>query len=254
MRYTIPYPFLAVMLLASGTASAQAGLSYERAAGLGLRHQAGGPALAADWAFGGEAAQVWQTRRSSDYALYGGARDAGLRPAESYLGIVYALPRGWGSSLEAGHAQESPIAPRRLTLTGQVHSALSDGRMLSVGLKYRVYDADAGSRFGAAGESTIANGYTLAPYRVPGAALAPSYQLQFSYQHSAASTFGLALGRDVETFTPYYEAPGSGPRQFTFTGQHWLTPSWALSYDVLSQDAASPLRLQGLRLGVRYRF
>ena len=43
-------------------------------------------------------------------------------------------------------------------------------------------------------------------------------------------------------------------RQFSFTGQHWLTPSWALSYDILSHDVASPLKLQGLRLGVRYRW
>jgi len=38
----------------------------------------------------------------------------------------------------------------------------------------------------------------------------------------------------------------------------WLTPSWALSYDLLSGDLAGPstLRLQGLglRFGVRYRF
>jgi hypothetical protein len=41
-------------------------------------------------------------------------------------------------------------------------------------------------------------------------------------------------------------------------GQHWLTPAWALSYDVLYNDPAnmSTLRLQGLglRMGVRYRF
>ena len=46
---------------------------------------------------------------------------------------------------------------------------------------------------------------------------------------------------------------GAGLRQFSFTGQHWLTPSWALSYDVLSSDPSS-FRLQGLRLGARYRF
>jgi hypothetical protein len=75
-----------------------------------------------------------------------------------------------------------------------------------------------------------------------------------NYQHSIASSFGLALGREVETFTPFHDSASSGARQLSFTGQHWLTPSWALSYDLLSQDAASPLRLQGLRLGMRYRF
>ena len=93
------------------------------------------------------------------------------------------------------------------------------------------------------------------PLRQPGAGFAPSYQLQMSYQHSAASTFGLALGREVETFTPFLDSSSSSQRQFAFTGQHWLTPSWALSYDLQPHDITSPLRLQGLlRLGVRYRF
>jgi hypothetical protein len=252
MRNAISFTLPAVMLLVSGVASAQVGLSLERT-GLGLKPQA---RAATDLAFGSEAAQVWQVRGPSDYALYSGARDwlqTGLRPAESYAGIVYSFSGGWGSSLEAGYVQESLVTPRSYALTGQLHTELSDGRMLSVGLKYRVYDTDA-SRFGAAGETTIGNGYTLAPYRVPGAVLAPSYQLQFSYQHSAASTFGMAVGRDVETFTPHFDLPSSGPRQFSFTGQHWLTPSWALSYDLMSQDATSPLRMYGLRLGVRYRF
>jgi len=58
----------------------------------------------------------------------------------------------------------------------------------------------------------------------------------------------------VESHAPNLES--AGQRQFTFTGQHWLTPSWALNYDVLTYDLASPLRSQNLRLGLgmRYRF
>ena len=241
MHHAISSALLAAALLGEGAVSAQSGL--------GLRPST---AQAADRAFGGEAAQLWQSQRPSDFALYGGSRETALWPAQSYAGIVYSLPRGWASSLEAGQALESPIAPRSYALTGQLHSALSDGRTMSVGLKYRVYDTDVGVRQSL--ESTPTNGFTLAPYRLPGASYSPSYQLQFSYQHSPASSFGLALGRDLETFTPHSDPLGSGPRQFSFTGQHWLTPSWALSYDVLSQDATAPLRALGLRLGVRYRW
>ena len=251
MRNAFVLLLVSAALLATGPVAAQSGLSLERA-GLGLR-PAGSPAVPADWAFGGEATQLWQARRDSDFSLYGGAREMpGLRPAESYAGIVYALPRGWGSSFEASQVDEMPGLPRSFSISGQLHSPLSEGRSLSVGIKYRVYDVDA--RFGGAPEPGFANGYALDPHRVAGAAIAPGYQLQLSYQYSAASTFGFALGRDVETFTPYYETPGSGPRQFSFTGQHWLTPSWALSYDVLSPDAQTPLRSMGLRLGMRYRW
>ena len=253
MRYATSFTLPAVMLLASSVASAQVGLSHDHT-GLGLKLQS---RAAADWAFGGEAAHTWQALSKNDYALYRGTRDmpqSGVRASETFSGIVHSYSGGWGSSFETSYVQESLVAPRSYALSGQLHNELSDGRILSVGLKYRVYDTDNLSRFGMAGESAIGYGYTLAPYRLPGAAYAPSYQLQFSYQHSAASTFGMALGRDVETFTPHFDLPSSGPRQFSFTGQHWLTPSWALSYDLMSQDATSLLRLYGLRLGVRYRF
>jgi len=251
MRHAITISLCATGLLVATTAGAESGLSMGRS-GLGLR-PAAVPA-AADWSFGGEAAHLWQARRSSEFSLYGGTREtAGPYPAQSYAGVVYALPRGWGSSLEAGQMPESPGLPRSFALTGQLHSPLSEGRAVSVGIKYRVYDID--SRFGpAAPDAGIGNGYALNSYRVPGTEPASGYQVQLNYQYSAASAFGFALGRDVETFTPYYEAPGSGPRQFSFTGQHWLTPSWALSYDVLSQDALTPLKSMGLRLGMRYRW
>jgi hypothetical protein len=256
MRYPYNLAFIAVFASASGAAMGQ--ISPERIAGLGLRSQTDIAPVPADLAFGSEAAHIWQTRRSFDYLLYSGARaapDFGLRAAESYGGIVYSLPGGWGSSIEAAYVQESPLSPRRYALTGQLHASFSEGRMLSVGLKYRVRDTDSGPGYGMAGEMPTGNGYALLPSRLYGAGLAPSYQLQMSYQHSASSTFGLALGREVETFTPFLDTNGPGPRQVMLTGQHWLTPSWALSYDLQPQDAASPLRLQGLlRLGVRYRF
>lgn len=252
MRYPPQLTVLILTALVPGAATGQAGLSLERAAGLGLKSQASVAAVPADPAFGGAATHAWQALRASDYALYGGSepRRLGLRAAESFGGIVYSSG-GWGSSLEAGYLHETPLAPRRYSLTGQVHTSVSEGRTLSVGLKYRAPDMEAGSRYGMPGEMS-ANGYTLAGPRPYGVAYAPSYQLQMSYQYSAAGAFGLAWGREVETFTPFSEL--SGPRQFAFTGQHWLTPTWALSYDLLPPDLASPLRMPGLRLGVRYRF
>lgn len=249
--------YAALLAFVTGTAMGEPGMARELVAGLGLQPRANAATLPADPAFGSDAARIWQASRSPDYTLYTGERSTsrlGLRADESYGGIVYSLPRGWGTSLEAGYAQESPQVPRRYTLTGQLHTSFSEGRTLSIGLKYRVHDMDGGLGYGAALDTPVMNGYTLAPSRHYGTGYAPSYQLQMSYQHSVASSFSLALGREVETFTPFHDPANSGPRQFMFTGQHWLTPSWALSYDVLSQDAATPLRTLGLRLGVRYRW
>jgi hypothetical protein len=256
MRQRFHLSVISLALVAAGAASlcaAQSGLSPQTS-GLGLKADSG--ASIAELLLGGDVPSLWQPK-GSDFTLYGGARDLpafGLGPAEAYSGVAYALPRGWGSSsLEAAYAQESRFAPRRYAVAGQVRTELSaPGRALSAGIKYRVYDMDAGARGLAPGESFVPNGYSLATSRDPG------YQLQFSYHHSVASSFGLALGRDVETYTSSYDPTSTAVRQLTFMGQHWLTPAWALSYDVLYIDPAnmSTLRSQGvgLRLGVRYRF
>jgi hypothetical protein len=256
MRYPFGFTLRAIALTATALpllCAAQARLSYEQS-GLGLKLQS---EVIAEPPHGGELAQLWQTRSPSDFALYGGSRELariGLGPAQTYGGVAYALPRGWRSSFEAGYTPESVFGPRRYALTGQVHAALSDRRALSAGIQYRVYDTDLGAR----GDAPLTNGYSLAPSRVQGTGFTPGYQLQFGYQHSAFTSFGLALGWEMETYTAASDPAGVYPRQLSFTGQHWLTSSWALSYDLLSGDLASPstLRFQGLglRLGVRYRF
>ena len=92
--------------------------------------------------------------------------------------------------------------PRRYTLTGQLHTSLSEGRALSVGLKLTGrWIADSGLRYGAnrrdaSQQQLLAGAVVPVQRRFP-----PSYQLQMSYQHSTASSFGLALGREVETVT-----------------------------------------------------
>lgn len=254
MRYSFKFSFVAVALAAiTGVATAATGISVERA-GLGLK-----PPGASSHPIGGiglrhNVRDAWQLAEGGD-VMYGGVRESvrfGIRSAESFSGVYYPLSETWGASLESGVLQGTPLMPRRYSLAAQLHTTLAGGSGLSVGLKYRVYESDIGLRDGVAADAAGAYGYGLVPSRVPGASFGPSYQLQLSYHYNAANIFGLALGRELETFTPGFEVPGNGPR-LTFTGQHWLTPSWALSYDLLSNDPNS-FRLQGLRFGVRYRF
>jgi len=211
MRYRFEFTHTAIALAAatlSLTCAAQEGLSFDHP-GLGLRQ---GTVIGAD------------------------ALSAGR-----YGGVTYALPRGWGSSIAAGYTPESVLAPRQYALAGEVRTALSDHKALSVGIKYRVYDADPGP-----------------PGEASGIGFAPGYQVRLGYQHSALSLFGLAFGRDADLYASALDPTAPYPRQLSFTGLHWLTPSWAVSYDVLSGDLDSPssLRFQGLglRFGLRYRF
>ena len=244
---------LSALLLAVPVSCAQAanGLSMERA-GIGLKR----PPAPAESA----ALRPWRsdfalaaTAPDSSATAYGGLRDRtrlGLASPESFGGISYAISERIAGYLELGIMEGSAVAPRRYSLSGQLQTAFDSGSGMSLGLTWRVYEPDYGARLGA--DMGPANGYSLVPVRTPGTGLGPSYQLQLHYQYNPTTTFGLVLGRELETFTAVFDSPG-GPRQYSFTGQHWLTPSWALSYDVLSNDPSS-FRLQGLRLGVRYRF
>ena len=256
MRYSLKFSLLALALAAMpGAAAAVTGLSAERA-GVGLKladasHAGGGIGLRV------ARPEAWQVAASeaSDEVAYSRIRDTvrlGARATEYLSGVYFPLSEAWGASLESGVLPGSPLLPRRYSLAGQLHTAFAGGGGLSIGLKYRIYESDMGVRDGVPLDAAGTYGYTLVPLRAPGASPGSSYQVQLSYQYNPANIFGLAYGRELETFTPGFEVPGNGPR-LTFTGQHWLTPSWALSYDLLSNDPNS-FRLQGLRFGVRYRF
>lgn len=175
----------------------------------------------------------------------------GPQTTESYGGVLYRLAENWGSSLEAGVTQDTLFTSRRYSLFGQLHTTLFAGRELSLGLKY-VHDSSQASLVGLSGESSagVAGGDALAP-RFGGGA---SYQLQLSYLYGVRNTVGLAYssGRELEYFGLPYDALAD-TRQFMLTGQHWLSPNWALNYDLYSPDS-NLFRRQGLRLGLRYRF
>jgi len=238
----------------AGFAAAQAGLWDDRG-GLGLRPSQTGtnplPATAQ-----GDLPVRSPAPSSGDYRLFSGKRDLprlGTSSVETYSGVTYSLWRRWGSSFEAGVVPESVSAPRRYSLSGQLATALSGGRGVSVGLKYRQYDTGSdvrdrlySARFGGIGD----------PFTPLSAAsgFGSSYEVRLRYQYSTSSSFGLTLGRDLETLTPGLDAPANSERQLMFTGQHWLTPRWGLTYDLLSDEPGSSMRVQGLRLGVRYRF
>ncbi len=237
----------------AGLAAAQAGL-WDDHGGLGLRPSNTGPAISPATAESAPGAPSF-TPSHRDYWLYSGVRDVprfGASSAESYSGLAYSLSPNWESTVEAGVVPESVGSPRRYSLAGQLGTALAGGRGVSVGLKYRQYDT--GSDVGAGPYAVLLGraGQAISPLAASG--FESSYEVRLRYHYSASSSFGLALGRDLETLTPGLDAPANGERQLMFTGQHWLTPRWGLTYDLLSDEPGGSMRVQGLRLGVRYRF
>jgi len=192
--------------------------------------------------------------------LYSGVRAtsrAGLQSAENFSGILYPLSERWLSSVEASMAQESLLASRRYSLSSQLHTTLSGGWGISLGLKRSVYGAESASLLSPNGTaaSGVTNGYLLAPAQYSESAATTSFQLQLDYPYGQRNLFGIAYasGRNAYLYSPPHR-PFHDTRQFMLTGQHWLTSSWALSYDVYAPESGSLLPRQGLKLGLRYRF
>lgn len=243
MRYAAQILIAVSSIAIAGLAAAQIGL-WSDSAGLGLR-----PSGAVATETPGDpyaAAQV----SSPDFTLYRGTRDTqrlGVVSSENYSGVTYPLSRRWGSSFEAGVIPESMSAPRRYSLSGEVGAALAKDHSLSVGLKLRHYDS--ASAIQPYSALSGGNGYALAP-----STFDSSYEVRLNYRYGESSSFGFALGRDLEALTPGLASPLNGDRQLMFTGQHALTPNWGLTYDLLSDDPGLSMRVQGVRLGVRYRF
>ena len=230
----------------AGLAAAQAGLWSDRG-GVGLR-----PSLPQSSAAQGSPYTDWQDPSSRDFELYRGTRQlqrSGVVSSEAYSGVTYSPSRRWGSSFEAGVVPESVTAPRRYSLAGEVGTALAKGQAVSVGLKLRQYDPAYGTEPYSALRSGIGNGYALTPSTIDS-----SYEVRLNYRYGETSSLGLALGRDLETVTPGLDSPGNGDRQFMLTGQHALSTNWGLTYDLLSDEPSLSMRVQGVRLGLRYRF
>ena len=243
MRYAVRILIGLGSITLAGYAAAQVGLWSDRG-GVGLRPSASAPQAT-------QTEPYAETQASSpDFSLYRGERDvqrSGSVSSENYSGFAYSFSRRWGSSIEAGVVPESVTAPRRYSLSGELGATLAKDRVLSLGLKLRHYDSTSEAAPYSALRGGIGAGHSLAP-----SAFDSSYEVRLSYRYGESSSFGLALGRDLETRTPGLDAPANGDRQFMFTGQHALTPNWGLTYDLLSDEPG--LRVQGVRLGLRYRF
>lgn len=194
-------------------------------------------------------------------AFYSGTRTApwlGLEHTQAIGGMRYPFSGNWISTIEASVDAGSPFAARGYGLFGQVQRALPGGFDVSLGLQYNVYESGAARLPGGAWDPAnpyYHQGLPLHP-AAAGTSATTGYELRLNYRYGERNTFGLTYGSGREfdyTRQMLGGYPGDG-RQFGLTGQHWLTPDWALSYGLMAQDQVGPQRGQGLRLGLRYRF
>jgi YaiO family outer membrane protein len=99
--------------------------------------------------------------------------------------------------------------------------------------------------------------YTFYTGRADDGAETTGHRFRFDYLYGKRSSVGLAytMGRQLET--PQSFGANLNPVDVSnlgVIGEHWFTPSWAVNYDALVEDAGVQGLRPELRLGLRYRF
>ncbi len=146
----------------------------------------------------------------------------------------------------------------RSTLSARVTQALPGGWGLGFGVRQTEYNFASGNLVSFSAERAFGSfrgAYTLYSNRAEGAGLGSAHRFEVNYLYGERNSVGLSYttGRDIENVAPPGTLALAEVRDWTLSGRHWLSPNWALTYDVLSQEQLL-YRRQGLRLGVSRSF
>ena len=147
----------------------------------------------------------------------------------------------------------------RYTLYTHMTRRLPGGWGLGFGVRQTEYNFASANLLALSAERSFGSfrgAYTLYSNRVEGSPLGSAHRFELSYLYGDRNTIGLSYttGRDMDSIAPSPGLALSDVRDWTLYGRHWLSPNWALTYDVLSQEQGPLLRRQGLRLGVSRSF
>lgn len=196
------------------------------------------------------------TRYAGGMVIYGGTRieqPPDIGQAGSYSGLRYPLSANWSSTVEASIHPAPAAAARAYSLVGRLDRTLPAGWGLSLGLRRNVQEYRAPVAQFDAGTWAYPLGQGLR-HAYPTTS-STGYELRLSYRYGERNSLGLSYS-SVRDFDVTLSWPGSYPaegRQYSLTGQHWLTPDWSLSYGLVANEQGGP-RGPGLRLGLRYSF
>jgi YaiO family outer membrane protein len=163
------------------------------------------------------------------------------------------------ASLADSYANALYEALPRYTLSNQISRSLPGGWGLGWGVRQSEYSYITTNLLSLSAEhawGSFRSGYTLYSSRADGSTLGSAHRFQVSYAYGDRNSVGLAytVGRDVENPALTLGMPLADIRDWSLSGRHWLSPNWAFTYDVLSQEHAYLNRRQGLRLGVSRSF
>lgn len=191
-------------------------------------------------------------------SVYGGTLEV-HRFSASDIDFTTGLQRPAGQNIAAlaeGNIHTLRETLPKYALFTHMTQALPGGWGLGFGVRHREYNFGTASLLAMSAQrnwGSVRGGYTLFS---DGSGVASTHRFRVSYAYGERNTVGLAYtaGRDLENLGLPLGLQMSDVRDWTLSGRHWLSPNWALTYDVLSQEQNGHYRRQGLRLGVSLNF
>ncbi|HEX6692600.1 MAG TPA: YaiO family outer membrane beta-barrel protein [Burkholderiales bacterium] len=205
-----------------------------------------------------EAAHAFAPRQT----LYGTLRETerfDLRDRELSAGYAHPFGTAWTAVLEASHSPEHNVLPDK-SFFGQLYWAAGGGWVLNGGARFSEY-TDTDTRILTAGVeryfSSYRASYTFYNGKPEDTGSASSHRLAFDhYYYGERSRVGMAVswGREVENVGPPSGIVTSDVRALSVVGRHWLTPEWAVAWELGTHEQGDFYRRTGGRLALRYRF
>ena len=194
--------------------------------------------------------------------LYGVVRETerfDLRDTELAASYYHPFGARWTGQIEASTSPEHNVLPETSVL-GQFTRAFEGGWVLSGGARFSEY-TDTSTRLLIAGIERYFGSYRVAytAYngKPDGASSAPSHRIaldHYYYNERSRIGFSVAWGSEVENVGPPTGVIVTDIRAISVVGRHWLTPNWALAWEIGTHEQGDFYRRTGGRLGLRYSF
>ncbi len=193
--------------------------------------------------------------------VYGGLRATerfNLKDSEAHAGLYFPLGETWNAVVEGSYSPTHEVLAQG-SVYGFLQKSFKGGWGLGLGLRHSEYTSTASNVASVLAERYWGNfrgAYTLYSGRPEGASSASSHRLQLSYYYDDRSNVGMSYtnGREVENVGPPRGVVATDVQSWSVSGQHWFTPSWAMTYDLIQHEQGTLYRRQGLQLGLRRSF
>jgi YaiO family outer membrane protein len=202
----------------------------------------------------------WRKVFAEQKAFYGVLRETerfSRVDRELMAGFSYPLGKGRAALLEASGSPTHRVLPAWSVL-GLMQWDLGGGWDVQAGGRHSAYEAAPANlglvtlerywkRYRAA--------YTLAAGETGGAGSSLSHRLRFSlyYADRSAVEVGFAAGREVESLGGG-RLLGSEVLSLNLLGRHWLTPAWAITYDIGWHRQGKLYTRRGFSIGLRHLY